>query len=244
VIFFDNEKNTHMKRNRFNEYGQRNQYRDDHFYDIQLHDPDDRYDEPGYERWDREQEMRGRNREREQQDHRRRRSTRFHPEYISLYGEHPDSRGAEEYFGGNKRHPGLGAANYRNRERSRIPYRDRNEPFPRRTNRRRAHHLREPHYLRRREYNDYMNRGQYELPFQPREMYDPGNDRGDAEFDMDLDHLYQEQGAQDVGGLESFGKRGRRQHGFNWMQEDEYPEGHRNRKEDTENTGLDENSLL
>jgi hypothetical protein len=213
-----------MKRNRFNEYGQRNQggysYEDRYFFDLPP--AENEVDEYGRQR---EERMRRHDRPRGMRSGRR-----YHPVHISLFGEHPESLGAEEYRGGNKRHPGLGLHNYRNRRLRDVPYRVNEAPRPRRNSRRRRNHLRVPHYLLRREQEDYLNRGQYEMPYQRRGTYDPYGRWDEREAfmnDEELDHLYQEDSFQNLSAPESFGRRGSMQRGAHWEDEDEYPSGHR-----------------
>jgi hypothetical protein len=100
-------------------------------------------------------------------------------------------------------------------------------PFPP-ENQRRRNHLREPRHLARREYEDYLNRGQYEMPFHGRDEYDPIQLEYDL-MEMDdpgPDHLYRYDGYDYYGSLESFGKRSKRQRGQSWLDEDRYPHGH------------------
>ena len=147
--------------------------------------------------------------------------------YISPYGEHPDSLGRMEYRGSNKRHPGLGNAevyadDFYSYELQDIEqeYRPRRRHGPMRNE-------------ARRRYREYMDRGQYELPFHPREDYDPAAlapDDGYYREDPSLEYLYHEEGAQGPGNHESFGRRGSVRHGQDWLNEDEYRYGHAVRK--------------
>jgi len=150
--------------------------------------------------------------------------------YYNRYGEHPASRGEEEYRGINKRHPGLLGNN------SRDQYKDHYDEIER--NRRREENERmygreEEKQIRnhknRLAIRDYLNRGQYERPFHPMPIYDPAKveyeRRRISENDRN-DNIFHDEGFQYTGNTEGFGRRGYRQQGHDWMEEDEYREGH------------------
>ena len=155
---------------------------------------------------------------------------RFSRGAYNPYGEHPASRGAEEYLGSNKRHPGLGGYDedgdyYQRDYRARDDYYS-NERYNEREDRRNDH--RHDADL---EYNDYMNRGQYEEPFHGRETYDPAREDYRRDYrDPYIRDEYRHEGYQSFGNTEGFGARGGRQHGNDWRDEDEYRYGHAPRK--------------
>lgn len=216
-------------RNRFNEYSRNRRQasprelkygrdRDEQFYE---------YRQPYFDRGERRNEPRGsEGREREA-----RHRERYNEPYRSRYGEHPASRGREEYRGNNKRRSGLGDSRPVNRQAT-SPYARREEDNrfrrPRRNGRRS-----EPRHIARREYDEYLGRGQYETPFHQRDIYDPVELEYRNEYldrRRDLDHLYQDEGYQSRGRTDGFGRGGRRQSSNDWRYEDEYRHGHAMRR--------------
>jgi len=136
----------------------------------------------------------------------------------ALYGEHPDSRGYEEYLGSHKRHPGL-----LGRE-ERFFYDENEENYYRGQDERQ--HRGEPR--KRQTLQDYLNRQQYAVSYHSLPIYDPM----EAEYEQELmdryndDHRYWHSGYQHMGNTEGFGIREGRQQGHSWIDEDEYREGH------------------
>lgn len=136
----------------------------------------------------------------------------------ALYGEHPDSRGYEEYLGSHKRHPGLlGREDHFFDDKNEGKYyRGQDEWQPRSETR------------KRQTLQDYLNRHQYAVPYHPLPIYDPL----EAEYEQELidryddDHRYWHSGYQHMGNTEGFGIREGRQQGHSWIDEDEYREGH------------------
>jgi hypothetical protein len=155
--------------------------------------------------------------------------SRFRHGDYNPYGEHPASRGAEEYLGSNKRHSGLGNYNDERNFYQQQPYRNRgpySRDYEERENYRNDHR-----HNADLEYSDYMNRGQYEEPFHGREMYDPTRSENDYRDDNFYgNRSYRNEGYQNMGNTEGFGTRGGRQQGHDWREEDEYREGHAPRK--------------
>ncbi|MCD6017380.1 MAG: hypothetical protein K0S53_501 [Bacteroidetes bacterium] len=156
---------------------------------------------------------------------------RFNEHGRNSYGEHPDSGGAEEYHGSNKRHPGL------------VGHNDSYEGQYREFNRNRNYSRRddvyeEDEYDNRRQHDarfddgEYLNRGQYEKPFHGRDHYDPEQNEGNQRFreERDYRHSYRNDGFQSSGNTEGFGIRGRERHGQDWLDEDQYRRGHAQRK--------------
>jgi ubiquitin len=130
--------------------------------------------------------------------------------YGSTYGEHPQSRGSEEYRGSNKRHSGLGYHGHvegaigegRNRDTQRFRTSGRSGG---------SEHV---HYNPREEQDRYSTR------------YSEGKfpeDRNFEEFDMD--HDYQNEGHQSFGETEGFGFRSGQQQGQDWEEQDNYRDG-------------------
>lgn len=146
---------------------------------------------------------------------------------LNPYGEHPDSLGYEEYYGSNKRHPGLG--NYPGSRNSELWEQDRMD-----YNADKVYYAKEDNrkYDRKNsdlELNDYMNRDQYKIPFRHGENYDLAKvafDREESENYLRRERLYQQEGYQTPGNTEGFGIRGSKQQGHDWREEDDYREGH------------------
>ncbi|MFL5754557.1 MAG: hypothetical protein ACJ76F_14185 [Bacteroidia bacterium] len=148
----------------------------------------------------------------------------------NIYGEHPDSRGAEEYRGSNKRHSGLGNFaiydDYRQlhqggekRSHEKSPGRKKKK-----TDRRRHTEL---------EYEEYMNREQFERPFHERDNYKPGQfgyDHEEEEIIYERYRPYKYEGYQSSGNVDGFGIRANSRHDRDWRDEDEYYEGHVQKK--------------
>lgn len=152
-----------------------------------------------------------------------------------LYGEHPASGGPREYFGTNKRHQGL----LGNPERSRSVdqrYGKNEEGLMRKLDEERLYRIgrkkrpRNHKTSTRLAISDYEHRKQFGTPFHAMQMYDPIKSEYEREemdeFDGD-DHIYRYGGYQRSGNTEGFGDRqGGRQQGHDWVDEDEYREGH------------------
>lgn len=158
------------------------------------------------------------------------------------FGEHPESRGRAEYIGGNKRHPGLlgyqgDAGDYgegfSHADESRGRARETGSRYriPRRRERKREQALNHKTSTRL-AIEDYINRRQYETPFHAMQMYDPVESEYErqelAEHD-ETDHMYHDEGYQHAGNTTGFGHRIDRGH-HDWLEEDEYREGHTPRK--------------
>jgi hypothetical protein len=155
-----------------------------------------------------------------------------------MFGEHAASRGAKEYAGSNKRHPGLLGSesrhqtmNFRNTKNEEGLMRKLDEERLYRLGRKKR--PRNHHNSTRQAISDYDHRRQFGTPFHPMQMYDPIESEYEREeFDelMDDDHIYRYEGYQHSGSTEGFGGRqGERQQGRDWLDEDEYPEGHATR---------------
>lgn len=211
------------RRDRFNEYSRRRRqatprelrYEDDHGdYFYEYRQPYFDREESGYEP-----------REPEWRERMRRDRERYRRRYPDQYGEHPGSRGREEYLGSNKRQSGFGHS--RSAERGLPPsYSRRREDrsFERRHARRD-----EPRHVARKEYDEYLERGQYEIPFHQRDIYDPVESGYENEYldeRRDLDYMYRDEGYQSRGRIDGFGRSSRRRSPGDWRYEDEYRHGH------------------
>jgi hypothetical protein len=208
-------------RDRFNEYSRRRYQGKPH--NLRYRNIDDYYYE--YRQPDLEQEERRRNARPDWiEDRPRLMMRRYRLKYKSPYGEHPGSVGRGEYLGHNKRRNGLGDQNvmdYYEREN----FNEEGYEFSsQRSPRRRQHH----HTPEERE--DYLERGQYEVPYHERDIYDPQDIDYDEAMDEEFDHIYNEDGFQGSVHMEGFGKRESRPHGRDWRDEDQYREGHASRR--------------
>jgi hypothetical protein len=121
----------------------------------------------------------------------------------SMYGEHPESRGAEEYRGSNKRHPGIGPDNY---VADVYNGATRDIRFSSEGGRRGT-------YTSQNEQDRYNRSG-------------GGYDRYEntSEDDMD-DHEFRNRGYQSSGQTEGFGHRDGQQQGQSWEDQDDYRDG-------------------
>lgn len=253
----DEDFNEDVSYDRFNDYAShRDQFTpqqlrygtvDGHFYNYMQRNggrgndiTDDRYDqrnesgqsrnmgqERNYQRSYHEQDE---NRRRPFNDHGYEGRSKKHEK--NSYGEHPDSGGAKEYHGSNKRHPGLvGQHDFdegQQRRAQRNTYSNRNDDD--RENDHEYRHRRG--YDSRFDDEEYLNRGQYEIPFHGRDRYDPEQNEREERFPEERysRHSNQHDGYQTSGNTEGFGIRGRERHGQDWLDEDQYRRGHAQRK--------------
>lgn len=198
--------------------------RDEYFYE---------YRQPFFDRGD------GRSEPREPKWRKRKREREMHRgKYVSRYGEHPASRGRKESRGRNKRQPGLGNVRVTDRRISQSPEgivrtNVRRSENGRSRRARRNKRLFGPRNMARREYREYLERRQFEIPFHQRDIYDPveleeENDYLDKR--RDLDYLYRDEGYQYSAGKDGFGTSSRRQSSGDWMYDDEYRHGHAPRR--------------
>jgi hypothetical protein len=116
------------------------------------------------------------------------------------YGEHPESRGAEEYRGSNKRHPGIGPDDY-----VADVYNGATRDL--------------------RFNSDGGRRGTYTSQNEQDRYNRSGYDNRDSyEDDMD-DHEFRNSGYQSSGQTEGFGHRDGQQRGQSWEDQDDYRDG-------------------
>lgn len=213
---------------------QRDQYYDnDYDYSRDKYEPEDYHEQhrqrPGSEQYPLEYKK-----GMQQVSDKRQQGEHYRENYNSRYGEHPASRGAEEYQGGNKRHSGS-IRDYPNNDRDlhRKSYRDeddyfsdnRDEERPLNRNNQRNHTVKE--------YSGYMNRAPFEQQLNRREIYDPVQNEYEnqsRERNAERERLYLDEGYQSYGNVEGFGRRSGVEHGQDWLEDDEYRHGHAQRK--------------
>jgi hypothetical protein len=147
------------------------------------------------------------------------------------YGEHPESLGAEEYRGSNKRHPGLGHDDYiagsQGRGRS-------SERFT--TSGRRGGSNMSDEDADEENYSSGSRRNEGRSRNQSRENVEMNNynDRStggmnrfpeDEGYDEYFDREYRNTGYQASGQVEGFGRRSGQQQGQDWEDQDDYRGG-------------------
>lgn len=151
----------------------------------------------------------------------------------SPYGEHPSSRGAEEYQGSNKIHSGLGDYPDNEHDLYRKSVRDEDDYFSDYNDKERSHHRNNQRNHSVKEYSSYMNRSPFEQQLNRREIYDPVQNEYEnqlRERNEERERLYLDEGYQSYGNVEGFGRRSGVEHGQDWLEEDEYRHGHAQRK--------------
>jgi len=163
----------------------------------------------------------------------KRRRPRFTSFFTNRYGERTSGRGVLKYSGSKKRPSGPDNYSFSKRDSYLEPteYRETYYDNDRYDGRDRDEYIHQNNIAS--EYNDYMNRGQYERNFHERGSYNPNlNKYGTREDERDLnkDLSFRHQGYQTSGNVEGFGIRGGSHQEQDWRDEDEYRRGHAHRK--------------